>query len=86
MKTNIFFLFFFLFLEMGFSKETPSDTPLDPNMIKASEHPEYAVFFKMMKIGLARPQVEHKMTMAGLDTAILDKPHELVPKPEEGDY
>lgn len=59
----------------------------DPNagLIPIKEHPTYRGFFKMLKVGLLKAQVEQKMTMSGLDPSILADPDKLVeaPPPEE---
>ena len=54
-------------------------------LIPIKEHPEYKGFFKMLKVGIPQPQVEHKMTVSGYDPSILADPEKLVeaPPPEE---
>lgn len=48
--------------------------------VAVSQHPKYAKFFKMLKVGLPRDAVRNKMTQEGLDPAILDKAEdELIP-------
>jgi hypothetical protein len=48
--------------------------------VPVSEHPKYAKFFKMLKVGLPRDAVKNKMTQEGVDAAMLDRdPAELIP-------
>lgn len=48
--------------------------------VPIGEHPKYAKFFKMLKVGLPPPAVKNKMQQEGLDPAMLDKPDtELIP-------
>ncbi|DAZ93948.1 TPA: hypothetical protein N0F65_001083 [Lagenidium giganteum] len=48
--------------------------------VKASEHPSYAKYFKLMKMGMPRPQIELKMGAEGLDAKVLDTPDEMIPE------
>ncbi|TMW58020.1 hypothetical protein Poli38472_013494 [Pythium oligandrum] len=48
--------------------------------VKASEHPLYAKYFKLMKMGMPRPQLELKMAAEGLDTKLLDTPDAMIPE------
>lgn len=52
-------------------------------MIPISQHPDYATFFKMLRVGVPDPVVRGKMGMLGLDPSILDTPDKLVPAPQE---
>jgi hypothetical protein len=48
--------------------------------VKVSEHPKYAKFFKMLKVGTPKPAVQLKMQQEKLDPSILDKdPEEMIP-------
>lgn len=48
--------------------------------VALSDHPKYAKYFKMLKIGLDKEAVKAKMQLEGVDSSILDKdPKELVP-------
>ena len=57
-------------------------------MVPVSEHPLYAKFFKMLKVGVPVHVVKAKMTAENIDSSIIDKPaDELVPLsdgPSEG--
>lgn len=48
------------------------------------EHPDFALYFKMLKNGVPMPAVQHKMTVDGKDPAVLsmdpDKPLPVAPK------
>nr|CCA26820.1 forminhomology 2 domaincontaining protein putative [Albugo laibachii Nc14] len=45
---------------------------------RAREHPEYAKYFKLQKMGMPRPQLELRMAAEGLDAKYLDLPDEIV--------
>ena len=48
--------------------------------VAVSEHPKYAKYFKMLKVGLPPPAVKNKMQQEGVDPSFLDKPEgELIP-------
>lgn len=49
-------------------------------MVKASEHPSYAKYYKLLKMGMPRPQLELKMGAEGLDATLLDTPDAMVPE------
>ena len=42
------------------------------NLVKASEHPVYARFFKMIRMGVVDLAVKQKMTSEGLDPSVID--------------
>jgi len=46
------------------------------------DHPAYAPFFKMLKVGVPLPVVSGKMSAAGLDPSLLDTPD--APAPADG--
>lgn len=48
-------------------------------MVKASEHPDYAPFFKLTRLGVPVPVVSGKVSAAGLDPAVLDNPDAMIP-------
>jgi hypothetical protein len=55
--------------------------------VPVAEHPKYAKYFKMLKVGLPKDAVKAKMTQEGVNPDVLDKePTELIPvnesKPE----
>jgi aryl carrier-like protein len=53
-----------------------------PTMIKLGEHPEYAQWFKLLKLGMPKQAVANKMAMKGVDASVLDKdPESMVPDP-----
>ena len=43
------------------------------DVMKVKDDPMYKKYFKMLMVGIPKPVVAHKMTMDGLDGAILDK-------------
>ncbi|KAL4176693.1 hypothetical protein KRP22_001634 [Phytophthora ramorum] len=47
--------------------------------VKASEHPSYVKYFKLLKMGMPRPQMELKMTAESLDPKVLDTPDAMIP-------
>ncbi len=62
--------------------DSPPDEPEEPpeEMVAVGEHPKYAKFFKMMKVGLPKDAIKAKMTQEGVDPTYLDKePTEMVP-------
>jgi len=60
------------------------EQPTGDEKVPVSEHPLYAKFFKMLKIGLPKGAVKVKMTQEGLNPDFLDKaPNELVSIKEE---
>lgn len=48
--------------------------------VKVSEHPLYAKYFKLIKMGMPRPQMELKMAAEGLDAKLLDTPDAMIPE------
>jgi hypothetical protein len=66
-------------------KEPTDMIPLDDvKMIAAKDHPKYAKYFKMLKVGLPKDSVKAKMKQEGVNPDILDKdPDEMIPEEEE---
>lgn len=50
-----------------------------PDSVPAAEHPDYAEFFKLLRIGVPPPVVKAKLGAAGLDPSYVDTPDRLVP-------
>lgn len=48
-------------------------------MVAAKDHPDYAGFFKMLRVGVPTPVVANKMSGAGLDASVLDTPEKYIP-------
>ncbi|RLN58591.1 hypothetical protein BBJ29_005488 [Phytophthora kernoviae] len=48
--------------------------------VKASEHPSYIKYFKLLKMGMPRSQLELKMTAESLDPKVLDTPDVMIPE------
>lgn len=48
--------------------------------IKVCEHPSYAKYFKLLKMGMPRPQVELKLGAEGLEAKLLDTPDAMIPE------
>lgn len=46
--------------------------------VKACEHPDYAPFFKMLRVGVPMPVVQMKCSAAGLDGSLLEDPDAMV--------
>ena len=60
------------------------EKPTEPKKVPLSEHPLYAKFFKMLKVGIPLHVVKAKLQLEGLDPSMLDKPaDELVPLEEK---
>ncbi|KAF0719876.1 Aste57867_737 [Aphanomyces stellatus] len=51
-----------------------------PAMVVAKEHPSYAKFFKLMKMGMPLEQIKLKASSEGLNPAILDTPDAMLPE------
>ena len=52
--------------------------------VKACEHPRYAKFFKMLKVGMPLMAVRAKVELEGLDGSVVEKdPNELIPLKEK---
>ena len=48
-------------------------------LVPAEEHPSYAKYFKMLKVGISKDSVKAKMKLEGVDPDIIDKgPKELI--------
>ena len=47
--------------------------PEAKDAVPLKEHPIYAKYFKMLKVGLPPPQVKNKMVQEGADPSVLDK-------------
>lgn len=52
--------------------ENPPDAPKGNAMVAVMDHPSYAKFFKMLKVGLPKDMVATKMTQEGLNPDILN--------------
>lgn len=68
-------------------QETPPAATSTSNegLIKASEHPDYAPFFKLTKLGVPIPVVSGKVSAAGLDPSVLENPDAMISSgPAEG--
>lgn len=75
-------------VQEGAAPPPPPAPPAPPaedtsGMIPISQHPDYATFFKMLRVGVPDPVVRGKMGMLGLDPSILDTPDKFVPAPQE---
>ncbi|RLN81888.1 hypothetical protein BBJ28_00020895 [Nothophytophthora sp. Chile5] len=53
-------------------------------MVKASEHLSYVKYFKLLKMGMPRPQLELKMGAESLDPKVLDQPDAMIPEDLSG--
>ncbi|OQR82414.1 formin-homology 2 domain-containing protein, partial [Achlya hypogyna] len=54
-----------------------------PVLVAAKEHPKYAKYFKLLKMGMPAMQVELKMQAEGHDTSILATPDKMIPETDE---
>ncbi|CAI5730222.1 unnamed protein product [Hyaloperonospora brassicae] len=50
----------------------------DEKMVKVSDHSCYVKYFKLLKMGMPRPQVELKMSAESLDPKLLDTPDAMI--------
>ncbi|CAK4101660.1 unnamed protein product [Aphanomyces euteiches] len=57
--------------------------PKKPAMIKVAEHPSYAKYFKLQKMGMPLPQIMLKMKAEGLDPDLLETPDKEIPEKGE---
>ncbi|KAJ0395533.1 hypothetical protein ATCC90586_006759 [Pythium insidiosum] len=55
----------------------------EKEMVVVREHPSYAKFFKLAKMGMPRPQLELKMKAEGLDVSLLETPDAKIPLESE---
>ena len=63
----------------------PKSSESNGPKVPANEHPKYAKYFKMLKVGLQKEAVKAKMKQEGVDPDILDKePSSLIPLEEKG--
>ena len=53
--------------------------PAAPTVPMVKDHPDYAPFFKMLKVGVPQPVVSGKMSAAGLDPELLNTPEAPAP-------
>ncbi|KAI6186150.1 hypothetical protein M3Y98_00101400 [Aphelenchoides besseyi] len=62
------------------SEEKVDEVPLivETNKTKVSEHPTYAKYFKMIRLGIPEAAVKQKMGAEGFDPNILSDPNALV--------
>lgn len=63
------------------SGESASETAENSNLVKASEHPVYSRFFRMLRMGVVELAVKQKMQAEGLNTSIIDKGPETMLEP-----
>ncbi len=47
---------------------------VDSSQVKASDHPDYAQFFRLLKVGVPVFVVQAKVSAAGLDPAVIENP------------
>jgi WASH complex subunit CCDC53 len=62
----------------------PEESSVPEGMVPAKDHPDYAPFFKLTKVGVPPPVIMGKMTAAGLNGDLLDTPDELIPLGDAG--
>ena len=60
------------------SEEEDSIQPPEEG-IKASDHPRYQQFFRMVKLGVPAQAVKNKMALVGEDPDVLDDPDAILP-------
>lgn len=63
----------------------PVAAPVEtPTGVLAKDHPGYAPFFKMLRVGVPLPVVAGKVTAAGLNASLLDNPDAIIPEGSDG--
>ncbi|EGB11593.1 hypothetical protein AURANDRAFT_20953 [Aureococcus anophagefferens] len=63
--------------------EPPSDA-LDDGLVDAKDHPDYASFFRLQRLGVPEPQIRMKMVAEGVDPDVIADPERRVPAPPPG--
>ncbi|EQC35460.1 hypothetical protein SDRG_07168 [Saprolegnia diclina VS20] len=63
--------------------EEEAPAPAGPDMVAVKDHPKYAKFFKLMKMGMPPPQIELKMKAEGCDVSLLSTPDKMIPEKDE---
>ncbi len=53
---------------------------VDSSTIKASDHPDYAAFFRLLKVGVPVFVVQAKVSAAGLDPSVIETPDAMIPR------
>ncbi len=54
------------------------DSAVDSSKVKASDHPDYAQFFRLLKVGVPVFVVQAKVSAAGLDPSVIETPDALM--------
>jgi hypothetical protein len=71
--------------EVGGAEETTTALAVASNMIRRADHPDYAAFFKQMRIGAPLPAVQAKVSASGLDPEFLAlDPEEMIEYDADG--
>lgn len=71
-------------IELYDSKTKLGMNDKEESMVPANEHPKYAKYFKMLKVGTPKEAVKMKMEQEGLDPAVIDlEPTQLIPEKEK---
>ena len=60
-------------------EQPPPASSLPDGMVHAKDHPDYAKFFKLVKLGVPGPVIAGKMEAEGLNADAVDNPDMLVP-------
>ncbi|RLO08016.1 hypothetical protein DYB28_002404, partial [Aphanomyces astaci] len=58
---------------------TSTTAPMQPKEVRAADHPSYAKYFKLQKMGMPPPQIELKMKAEGLNADLLGAPDTMIP-------
>ena len=66
------------------AEEAEEEEEVDDGMVAVKDHPDYASFFRLQKLGVPEGQIAMKMNAEGVDPAMLADPERLVPAPAAG--
>mmetsp|Transcript_23417 Transcript_23417/g.30402 ORF Transcript_23417/g.30402 Transcript_23417/m.30402 type:complete len:197 (-) Transcript_23417:648-1238(-) len=62
-------------------QQVETKSTADNDMTPAREHPTYAPYFKLQRLGVPEPQIKMKMQNDGVDPSVFDDPDRLLPTP-----
>ena len=60
-------------VNVNVKKETDAKTEKAEEVVPLKDHPKYAKYFKMLKVGLPKEAVKAKMQQEGVDPSIIDQ-------------
>ena len=66
------------------AEPAPEPAPEDDGLVDAKDHPDYASFFRLQRLGVPEPQIRMKMVAEGVDPDVIADPERRVPAPPPG--